>query len=148
MGTHKRVIGVGLGVGIPEYILGRKDVCNECVVLKVPAPVAPASVTPDVEFTVTGAIYGGDFFGLGELGCPNVSHEIVICEFSGDPDVTGIQLDAWAEDVLESSPVSRPVTMTTAQHTALGSPAVIEIYIFSYTCSGNRTGGSAASAVV
>lgn len=124
-------VGTGLPITKDRRVTPAPVNCN---VNKFPSPLCPGSISVDTPFGFFGAtLYGGDF-GLGEVGCPSVRHEIVVVG-TGGAIGTGVIIDSWSQTVLTSASASpaRNPTLTSAQHVGIGSPAVVDIYLRSWT---------------
>jgi hypothetical protein len=126
---------VGTGVPITKQQRKPHDATAACNVNKLPTVICPGSITKDVPFAMLGGatLYGGDF-GLGEVGCPVVRHEVWITP-TGSAYSAGSLEASWNQTVLTSAaPSPNPtITLTTAEWTAMGSPAVIDMWLRSYT---------------
>jgi hypothetical protein len=116
-------------------------------VFKAPTPFCSGPVTLDAETTnpISAQLYGGDF--LGEAGCLNVRHEIVVVTAGNDPDDFGLVKVAWNQTV-ETGPDAATVplawTLTTVEYNAMPPPTTlpftnIDIWLRSYTCSDSIT---------
>jgi len=118
--------------------------CEECTVLKFPSPICPTWWPVDFPLAMPGGtVYGGDFAGLGEAGCPSVRHEVRITPAAAGNGDAGLIKKAWAQVELDNAPATFGgdplIELTLADWAALGSPspgvaATLNTWLRSYTC--------------
>jgi hypothetical protein len=127
-----------VGTGLP-ITKNRKapDPTAACNVNKNPTVICPSSITKDAPFAMLGGatLYGGDNLSFpGEAGCPVVRHEVWITPTGSAYNVGSLEA-SWNQTVLTSAALSPnpTITLTTAEWTAMGSPAVVDMWLRSYT---------------
>lgn len=128
-----QILGPNLSIERPLVVPGFPP---DCTVLKLPAIVCPATINLDVAFSPAVTIFGGDnLVFAGEAGCPVVRHELYITP-NGSAPAAGVLEDSWAQVELVGPTIvspARTITLTTAQHSGMGSPGTVDVYARSYT---------------